>query len=291
MGRPNYRVVLSYDSERKVFIARVPELPHCTGEGSTRSEAILKVEEELDALLANMAERGTRPPPAVDERELTGELVARVSKGLQRELLWQAQIEGVEVGQLISELLAGGLEHRRQSTRRPPQRGPHEAQGPGHEPRPRHGDRFNERSPGMPGMPGMDDRGGRRGGRFPEILEDRAHFIEYVRNLEGEGRGGPGRGHGDRGHDDRGYGERGRGEGRGYGGHSHGGHGHGGRRFDRDRHRGPEGQTRGPGGPGGHDRSESGAQGSGSSPARQEARPGSEPGTGPAPTPPRESDG
>lgn len=285
MGRPNYRVVLSYDSERKVFIARVPELPHCTGEGSTRSEAILKVEEELDALLANMAERGTRPPLAVDERELTGELTARVSKGLQRELLWQAQIEGVEVGQLISELLSGGLEHRRQSTRRPPQRGPHEAHGPGpgYDQRPRHSDRFS----GPPDDRG--DRGGRRGGRFPEILEDRAHFIEYVRNLEGEGRGGEGRG----------YGDRGRGEGRGHGGPGHGGHSHGGhggpghggpgggRRFDRDRRRGPEGQGR-HGGPGGE---RAAGEAPGGSPNQKEARPSNESGTGPAPTTPRDSDG
>ncbi|MFO0574136.1 MAG: type II toxin-antitoxin system HicB family antitoxin [Polyangia bacterium] len=286
MGRPNYRVVLSYDSERKVFIARVPELPHCTAEGSTRSEAILKVEEELDALLANMAERGTRPPAAVDERELTGELTARVSKGLQRELLWQAQLEGVEVGQLISELVSGGLEHRRQSIRRPPQRGPHEAPGP--DQRPRHNDRFS----GPPDDRGdRNDRGGRRGGRFPEILEDRAHFIEYVRNLEGEGRG---------------YGDRGRGEGRGPGGPGRGGPGYGGpsgpgpggpgggRRFDRDRRRGPEGQAQAQaqgrsGGPGGPERAEGAAPGG--SPSQKEARSSNEPGTGPAPTTPRDSDG
>jgi predicted RNase H-like HicB family nuclease len=245
MGRPNYRVVLSFDSERKVYIARVPELPHCTGEGSTRSEAILKVEEELDALLANMAERGTRPPVAIDERELAGELAVRVSKGLQRELHWQAQMEGVEVGQLISEMLSSGLEQRRQASRRPAQRGPNDI-GPGQGPeRPRSFNRDDR-----------DDRGGPRRGPGPgqsgRLLEDRAHFIEYVRNLENEGRGG-GHGHGGHGHG-----------GHSHGGHGHGGHGHGGpgrpgegrgfgpgrrgdrpHRDDRDnRRRGPEGGER-----------------------------------------------
>lgn len=238
MGRPNYRVVLSFDSERKVYIARVPELPHCTGEGSTRSEAILKVEEELDALLANMAERGTRPPVAIDERELGGELAVRVSKGLQRELHWQAQMEGVEVGQLISEMLSGGLEQRRQASRRPAQRGPNDL-GPGQgNDRPRSFNRDDR-----------DDRGGpRRGpgqGQGGRLLDDRAHFIEYVRNLENEGRGG----HGGHGHGGHGHGGHGRsGEGRGFGPGRRGDRPNRDDRDNRDnrdnRRRGPEGGER-----------------------------------------------
>ena len=32
MSTPSYRVTLSFDNERKVFIARAPELAHCHGE-------------------------------------------------------------------------------------------------------------------------------------------------------------------------------------------------------------------------------------------------------------------
>ena len=109
MSRPNYRVVLSFDGERKVFIARIPELAHCSAEGATRGEAITRVEEELDAILHNLAERGGRPPSALDDtdHELTGELKVKVSAGLQRELTWQSHTEGVDLSQLAAELLAG----------------------------------------------------------------------------------------------------------------------------------------------------------------------------------------
>jgi len=56
----NYRVLVSYDPERSVFVARAPELPHCSADGATRAEALTKVEEEIDAQLRNMRESGGR---------------------------------------------------------------------------------------------------------------------------------------------------------------------------------------------------------------------------------------
>src|SRR5262249_34542851 len=67
MSKPNYRVILTYDGERKMFLARAPELEHCAGEGASRAEAISRVEEEIDAQLANMPSHGTTPPRSVDE--------------------------------------------------------------------------------------------------------------------------------------------------------------------------------------------------------------------------------
>lgn len=186
MSRPNYRAVLSFDSERKVFVARVPELSHCTGEGATRAEALTRMEEELDALLANMAEKGSRPPQALDEAEFSGELQAKVSRLLHRDLTWQAQLEGVELGPLVAEILAAGLEHRRQQSR--PRRpaaseGQGQGQGQGHS----HGPSSDSQRP----RNNFDDR--RRGpntaARFHDLLEDRASFVEYVRGLESDGRG------------------------------------------------------------------------------------------------------
>src|SRR4051812_7699660 len=129
MSRPNYRVVLSYDSERKVFTARIPELPHCSAEGATRGEAITRVEEELDAMLHSLAERGSRLPRALDDADadsdakLTGELKVKVSVGLQRELTWQAHNEGIDVIQFAAELLSAGLEQRRAGGRGPRRQG------------------------------------------------------------------------------------------------------------------------------------------------------------------------
>lgn len=174
MSRPNYRVVLAFDSERKTFTARVPELPHCTAEGLTRAEAILHVEEELEALYANLLSQGRTPPLPLDELPDSGDITVKTSRGLHRDLRWQAAQEGVDLSQLAAELLAQGLEQRRQAR---PRRS--------YENQPSHSDQRGPRNDG-------GDR--RRGGPPNHMLDDRAHFIEYVRNLENDGRRGPGQG-------------------------------------------------------------------------------------------------
>lgn len=236
MSRPNYRVLLSYDGERKVFIARVPEIAHCTGEGATRAEALLSMETELDALLQNLNERNVRPPTAIDDQNFSGEVSAKVSRGLHRELSFQAQSEGVELGQLVGELLAAGLEHRQRA--RMQRRGP-DVEANGNQSRDgNHGDR----QPRRDNFEGNRFREGGRGdrntaARFHGLLEDRASFMEYVRGIESEsnrnygsqGRGGPGTG----------------------GGPGGGGFGGGRRGPDRRDNRGPGGPGGDRGGPGG----------------------------------------
>jgi predicted RNase H-like HicB family nuclease len=201
MSKPNYRVNLSYDSDRKVFMARAPELEHCSGEGATRAEAIQRLEEEIDAQLANMLSHGTTPPRAVDEETWSGELTARVSKSLHRDLIWAARNEGIDIGQLVGELLAAAVESRRGS------RGPRSG---------------NQRQPGQQ----HEGRGGN--GRGTQFLDDRANFMEYVRSLDGGG-GGQGGGH---------HGGHG-GHGGGHGQHRGGGQNRGGGRHRGDRDRGP----------------------------------------------------
>src|SRR6202000_1144605 len=86
MSKPNYRATVTFDSERKVVSAHAPELEHCSGEASTRAEALAKLEEEIDAQLANILSHGSTPPRAVDEETFTGEISAKVSKQLPPEL-------------------------------------------------------------------------------------------------------------------------------------------------------------------------------------------------------------
>jgi predicted RNase H-like HicB family nuclease len=192
MSRPNYRVVLSFDSERKVFTARIPELPHCTAEGATRGEAITRVEEELDALLQNQSERGGRLPRALDDADndsdakLTGEVKVKVSVGLQRELIWQAHNEGVDVSQLASEMLSAALEQRRHGGRGPRRHGGNDNIG-------------NEAPRGRGDFADRDRQRGANAARFHDMLEDRAAFVDYVRKLDSDGGRGrsEGRPHGE----------------------------------------------------------------------------------------------
>jgi predicted RNase H-like HicB family nuclease len=225
MSRPNYRVVLSFDGERKVFTARIPELPHCTGEGATRGEAIARIEEDLDAQLASFAERGTRPPSALDDAQFTGELKVKVSVGLQRELTWQSHNEGVDVNQLAAELLSSGLEQRRAAGRGPRQRGGNDNIG-------------NSISHDAPRGRDFADRNRGGGPRFHDMLEDRAAFVDYVRKLESDG----GRPRNDRPHGDN-RPQRPQGDNRGPQGDN----------------RGPQGDNRGP--QGGHGGYQGGPQG------------------------------
>lgn len=227
MERPNYRVLLSYDSERKVFIARIPELPPCTGEGANRGEALANMERELDALLQNMNDGGGRVPPAIDEMPSSGEITIKVSRSLHRDLAFMAQVEDIELSQLASELLTSAVDHRQRSGRLQ-RRGPREGQ-PQREGQPAGASSPSDDQP--PRRDNRDNRGGERGdydgnrwrggdrdrntaARFHGLLEDRASFMEYVRGLEADG----GHGRGPRGN---------------YGPGGHGGHGGGGGGYDR----------------------------------------------------------
>lgn len=182
MSKPNYRASVTFDPERKVFLARAPELEHCSAEGATRAEAIARLEEEIDAQLANMLSHGSTPPRAVDEESFSGEISAKVSKVLHRELTFQARSEGIELDHLVGELLAAAMESRKQSRG---MRSGNRAQQD-HIPNDNVGNRYE----------GGRQRGfGGRGGNV-HLLDDRANFIEYVRGLEQGGAGGRHGGHG-----------------------------------------------------------------------------------------------
>src|SRR5579883_3189183 len=171
MPTPNYRTTLSFDRERNVFVARAPELPHCSGEGASRAEAVARLEEEIEAQVQNMRAHGSNPPAPVDEEALSGEIAVKVSQALHRDLLWQARSEGIELPHLLGEILAAAVEARRGT------RGAR-AGGNRHEPAGVDGN----------GNRGNGNRGnyaGGNGGRYQNnLLDDRANFIEYVRNLE-----------------------------------------------------------------------------------------------------------
>src|SRR5262249_15336155 len=101
-----------------------PERGHCQAEGATRAEAVARIEEQINAQLANMREHGAQPTAPIDEQELTGSFPVKVSRGLHRELLWQSHNEGIGIDQLAGELLAGALDTPRAGRAASPPRPP-----------------------------------------------------------------------------------------------------------------------------------------------------------------------
>lgn len=164
----NYRIVLTYLGESSQFKATAPELEQCEVQADTRSEALTKLEEEIEARLENMKEQGIEPPRPIDEREFDGKLSLTISSTLHRELTFLAEFEKMELEVLVAELLTRSITPQRQ----PQHRG---GKGEGRKNRPREG----------------------QGRRYHDIMENRADFIEYVRSLDqGGGGGGPRRGRG-----------------------------------------------------------------------------------------------
>jgi len=198
MGKPNYRVLVSFDRERNVFHARTPELEHLSGEGTTRAESMTRLEEEIDAQLANMLAAGTPPPRALDDVEYSGDVQAKISRGLHRDLAHLARAEGVELGQIVSELLSAALTQRQGGGRgaRPSRAAaePSDDIGNRADGNRQESNRDGNRSDG-------NRRPFGRGGMPAGALDDRANFIEYVRGLDHNGpRGNGGGGHGGGGH-------------------------------------------------------------------------------------------
>ena len=173
-----YRILVVYDSQKEKFVASVPELENLKVTGETRAEALSKAEEEVENSFRKAAEKSTELPPPVDGVEYSGELSFTVSPSLHRNLIFMATQERIELDQLASELLSSALAERsliKSAQKRPAKEG-HKREG------------RRDRRP--------------RGDRYFNIMEDKASFIEYVRNMEpgGGGRKRGGRGRGGRGH-------------------------------------------------------------------------------------------
>ena len=161
-----YRILVHFDAEQDQFVARAPEFRDCRAAASTRAEALALVEEEISQRLETMQKEGASLPDALVGGCDPADVTLSLSGPLYRDLQALANEAGVKLEAFLTEQLARlaavGLVARQRS-------------------RAEHGDR--------------GQRGGRRGGgRYHDIMGNRADFIEYVRGLEQGGSGG-GRGH------------------------------------------------------------------------------------------------
>lgn len=178
-----FRMLIHFDGEKSVFVARAPELSQCQAEGETAEAALAALGDEIAAQIANIKESGGRVPTPLDVEDVSGEVTLRLSKSLHRELKWLAAVEELSEEQMASEMLQHAIQRKvqdRPRARRQP--GPPRAEV--------NGNTANTADPDAQPTDNRGnrdrDRGDRRGGRasYHQIMEDKASFLEYVRGLE-----------------------------------------------------------------------------------------------------------
>lgn len=178
-----YRVVVTYDKSRDMYNAKIPELDPCFADGKTRQEALAALEVELTDRLHNMKEKGVVAPTPIDEKEFKDPMVVSLSYSLRKELAWLAMNEGISVDSLVTELVTYALAKKGQEFGRTKN-----LQGQSHQSnkRPDGESRRNGRYPADGRNRSLQSR---HAGPYHDLLNDRANFIQYVRETEGPSQG------------------------------------------------------------------------------------------------------
>ena len=89
------------------WFVRVKELPGCMSQGDTAQEALEMIQDATRAWIEVALEDGDRIPEPRPEEVYSGKFVVRVPKSLHRQLVEQAEAEGVSLNQYINVALAG----------------------------------------------------------------------------------------------------------------------------------------------------------------------------------------
>lgn len=154
MDSHKYRMIIRYDSETEQFCAGVPELDVMV-QAPSRDEAIAL----LDQAVEDFLEKNEDVPEPKDTQKITGKLEVELSMTLRRELEFMARQESMSVSSLAHELLTEAVSRRIGIARVQSTRVRRES-------RPR------------------ENRNGVSRERYHDIMENKASFLEYVRQLE-----------------------------------------------------------------------------------------------------------
>lgn len=88
------------------WFVRVRELPGCMSQGDTAEEALTMIQEAKELWLEVALEDGDTIPEPRPESDYSGKFVIRVTRSLHRDLVEQAEAEGVSLNHYVSEALA-----------------------------------------------------------------------------------------------------------------------------------------------------------------------------------------
>lgn len=104
-----YKIDLTWDSEDKLYIARVPELDGCLSHGKTEFEAIRNVEKAIHGWIKTAKEFKMKIPEPVYQRNFSGSFNIRVPQEVHRHLALKAVEEKVSLNHLVSHILAKAI--------------------------------------------------------------------------------------------------------------------------------------------------------------------------------------
>ena len=108
-----YGVSVQWDDDDEIFVARVSEIPECTGHGVSRVEAIEMAFDNLHDWIEDALESKDKVPEPAPLTDLpSGKWVQRVPRSVHAELVILAANDGVSLNQLVVSILSRELGYR-----------------------------------------------------------------------------------------------------------------------------------------------------------------------------------
>ena len=101
-----YELRVAWSEEDEAFVARVTEFPSLSAHGDTKGEALEEMRFVLGAVIEELEGEGAPVSPPLGARDYSGRFNVRVPKGLHRELVMEAERQGVSLNSLVMTKLA-----------------------------------------------------------------------------------------------------------------------------------------------------------------------------------------
>ena len=98
------------DAEHPVWFAAVRELRGCMTEANDFDEAARQIRDAMRLWIEDALEAGDAVPEPRGEGEFSGKFSVRLPKSLHRDLVHQAEREGVSLNQYITAVLSRSVE-------------------------------------------------------------------------------------------------------------------------------------------------------------------------------------
>jgi antitoxin HicB len=98
------------DAEHPVWFAAVRELRGCMTEADDFNEAARQIRDAMRLLIEDALEAGDAVPEPRGEEEFSGKFSVRLPKSLHRDLVHQAEREGVSLNQYVTTVLSRSIQ-------------------------------------------------------------------------------------------------------------------------------------------------------------------------------------